>query len=164
MSSLAIEFFDKNTNQSKTIGIGPSKRLIAFLSGGAIYILDKKSESTITIPISEILNSEECDYVFPVDRTESYNEDVADENESSTNIKHSEVKNASKLQAIFFKLRNFYTKDLYGLNNSEEIPSLWKEENIKDTLWDYSYILDVISCLEVCKKITSEVKYSCDIS
>lgn len=67
-----------------------------------------------------------------------------------------------KLQAVFSKLENFYTKHLYGINKNE-VPALWREENIGNTLWDYSYIRDIISCLEVCKNINSEVKYYCRV-
>lgn len=159
MSSIIIEFWDKNTNSSKTIGIGPCRGLVAFLSGGVIYFRDKKSGSEISIPITDILNSEECDYIFPVDKTEYF---FMDEYERPINANHSEDKDVSKLQTIFFKLRDFYTQNLYSINNDKAIPPLWNEENVEKTLWDYSYIIQIISCLQVCKNIDSEVKYYCD--
>jgi hypothetical protein len=148
MSVIIIEFLDKNSNHSKTINIGPCKSLVAFLSGGAIYSQDNSSGSDIVIPISEILNSEECDYIFPVDKTEYYDEDFTDEEDDSSNINHSEDKNLSKLQAIFIKLEEFYTKSF--------------EDSIKQTLWDYSYIKEIIEGLEEYKNITSDIKYYCD--
>ena len=148
MSTIIIEIADKNSNQSKKFCIGPSRSLVAFLLGGAVYTHDNNSGLDITIPITEILNTEECDYVFPVDKTEYYDEDFENEFESSPNLNHSEDKNVNKLQAIFIKLEEFYAKTF--------------EDSVKPTLWDYTYIKEIIAILENCKNSNMEVKYYCD--
>jgi hypothetical protein len=148
MSIIIIEIPDENSNQSNKIGIGPSRSLVAFLSGGVVYTRGSNLGLNTTIPIAEILNTEECDYVFPVDKTEFYDEDFANELESSSNLNHSEDKNVNKLQAIFIKLEEFYAKSF--------------EDSVKSTLWDYTYIKEIIAVLENCKNTNPEVKYYCD--
>ena len=148
MSTIIIESPDKNSNQSKNVGIGPCRSLVAFLSGGAVYTHDINSGLDITIPITEILNTEECDYVFPVDKTAYYDEDLANELESSSNLNHSEDKDGNKLQAIFIKLEEFYAKSF--------------EDSVKPTLRDYTYIKEIIAVLENCKNTNMAIKYYCD--
>lgn len=155
MSILVIEFLGGDSDDTKKFCFGPSNSLVAFLSGGAISVYDKKTSSTIETPITSILTQEECAYVLPVDKSEY--EDFEDE--ESNNLRDNEDKNPQQLQTIFMKIEAFYTDKLYRFN--EEIPLVWKEDNIKNTLWDYRFICDIITCLDVIKTISSEIKYYC---
>jgi len=156
MSVIDIEFFDRASNQSKSFGFGPSKSLVAFLCGGAIYGVNRDSSENIEIAIADILTPEECEYVYPVDRTENFD----DQNEiNEDDVARSDVKDPSRLLDVFNKLAMFYTKPLFKLG-SDVVPPLWQENNIRQTLWDYTYIMQIVTCLKICKQLAAEVKYS----